>query len=236
MECKECRDILFTHAEHNLRKSQRSPSTEELSAELREHLSECSGCAAVAAALRLSFSEAEFTRSTPSGTVERVRAGVMQRVRAEAEHREPRFPQKRVPVFRRAAAFAAAAILLVAASVSLTLLVTERRLPGGAPVVQSAEQNGGETGESSVIKVYLSLEAPQAESVAVVGDWNGWDPEAQPMQDRNGDGVWELRITIDKSGEYKYQFLINGEKWIPDPNAPLKVHDGFGGTNSVLDL
>jgi 1,4-alpha-glucan branching enzyme len=56
------------------------------------------------------------------------------------------------------------------------------------------------------------------------------------MHDADGDGVWELRLKLNESGEYQYQFLINGKRWVPDPNAPLQVEDGFGGTNSVLDI
>jgi hypothetical protein len=152
--------------------------------------------------------------------------------------------------FRRAASLAAAAVLLVVASVSLTLFFSERRFPQRVTV---SEEKTGETREEAMVKqsendtdrqatgeevvtVHLSLEAPEAERVAVVGDWNGWDADRHLMHDRDRDGVWELRLQLKEGGEYQYQFLINGEKWIPDPKAPLKVNDGFGGTNSVLDI
>ena len=171
-----------------------------------------------------------------SGLVDRMSDTVMSSVLDEVSARVPadellprsaRFLRPRRRSVRRIASLAAAAVLLVVFSVSLTLVVTDRRVPGRAPVAQRA---------ASEITVHFSLEAPDAESVAVVGDWNDWDPEAQPLQDLNGDGVWELSIKIDRSGEYKYQFLVNGEKWIPDPEAPLKVKDGFGGTNSILNI
>jgi hypothetical protein len=147
---------------------------------------------------------------------------------------------------RSIASLAAAAVLLVALSVTLTLMVTERRLPqGGAAVVQAPseeqtppkEQVSAEAQDTQeVITVHLTLEAPEAESVAVVGDWNGWDPEKNRMSDTDKDGIWELRLKLEKGEEYQYQFLINGKKWIPDPDAPLRVEDGFGGTNSVLNI
>lgn len=251
MKCKECRSKLFAYADRALqasrfrRRSEMLPA--KLPAEIEGHLAECSSCTALAAALRLCFSETRFSESIPDATVERVSSVVMSRIRAaedgssldanaDSRSKADRFNRPRKPVFHRAAALAAAAILLVVSSVGLTLMFTERGTPGDSAVAQPANESGSRTSDRSKIKVHFSIEAPHAESVAVVGDWNGWDPQAQPMQDEDGDGVWELQIRLDKSGEYKYQFLINGEKWVPDPNAPLKVNDGFGGTNSVLDI
>jgi hypothetical protein len=91
-------------------------------------------------------------------------------------------------------------------------------------------------GARDQVTVHLFLEAPRASVVSVVGDWNGWDPSAQRLSDGNGDGVWEIEIRLEPGREYRYQFLIDGERWIPDPNAPLKVDDGFGGTDSVLHI
>src|SRR5260221_2757021 len=42
--------------------------------------------------------------------------------------------------------------------------------------------------------------APNAVSVAVVGDFNGWDPRKQPMQAENASGIWQLRGAEDKPG------------------------------------
>jgi hypothetical protein len=52
----------------------------------------------------------------------------------------------------------------------------------------------------------------------------------------DGDGVWEIEIPLKKGEEHQYQFLVDGESWIPDPEAPLQVGDGFGGVNSVLQI
>jgi 1,4-alpha-glucan branching enzyme len=80
------------------------------------------------------------------------------------------------------------------------------------------------------------INMPDATSVSVVGDWNSWNPEADILSDPDGDGIWEIRIRLDKNNEYRYQFLINGRDWIPDPASPLQVDDGFGGINSVLEI
>jgi 1,4-alpha-glucan branching enzyme len=84
--------------------------------------------------------------------------------------------------------------------------------------------------------VRLVLAAPGAESVSVVGDWNGWDPERDRLRDPDGDGVWEIRLRLQSGQEARYQFLVDGERWLADPLAPLRVEDGFGGTSSVLQI
>ncbi|GMV81439.1 MAG: hypothetical protein AMXMBFR7_26230 [Planctomycetota bacterium] len=71
-----------------------------------------------------------------------------------------------------------------------------------------------------------------AQSVHVVGDFNGWDRTIDPMpRDAAGTFALELRLA---PGRYVYKFVINGEWYMPDPQATEYDHDGFGGRNSVL--
>ena len=91
-------------------------------------------------------------------------------------------------------------------------------------------------GAEETVVVRFELRAPEAKAVTVVGSWNYWDPEAQKLKDRDGDGIWEIEIPLKPGEEHQYQFLIDGRTWIPDPKAPLRVEDGFGGVNSVLQI
>ncbi len=90
--------------------------------------------------------------------------------------------------------------------------------------------------EPQTVTVKLALVAPRARAVTVAGDWNSWNPASDRLSDANGDGVWEIELHLKANREYRYQFIINGESWIPDPRAGLQVEDGFGGTDSVLDM
>ena len=89
---------------------------------------------------------------------------------------------------------------------------------------------------SDEVWVRFSIEAPLANQVHVVGDWNEWDPAAHPLSDDDGDGVWEAEIALSPRKEYRYQFYIDNKTWLPDPRVPLKVDDGFGGQNSILRI
>ncbi|HKI85696.1 MAG TPA: 1,4-alpha-glucan branching protein GlgB [Thermoanaerobaculia bacterium] len=47
--------------------------------------------------------------------------------------------------------------------------------------------------------------APNAKSVSVVGDWNGWDRSAHPLEPRGSSGVWEAFVPEVGAGAlYKY--------------------------------
>ncbi len=52
--------------------------------------------------------------------------------------------------------------------------------------------------------------APNARSVAVIGDFNGWDPDAHPMRARAGSGYWERFLPgVGPGAVYKYQVDSN---------------------------
>jgi len=94
---------------------------------------------------------------------------------------------------------------------------------------------GNRKGETELL-VKFTLEAPAAEQVYVVGDWNDWNATANPLFDDNADGLWETNIKLEAGKEYRYQFYIDDSKWVADPKAPLKIDDGFGGQNSILRI
>ena len=77
------------------------------------------------------------------------------------------------------------------------------------------------------------LVAPQASSVALVGDFNDWDPARSPM--RTAQGVWATTVPL-APGRYRYAFLVNGVEWRADPGAPDAHDDEFGMPSSVITV
>jgi 1,4-alpha-glucan branching enzyme len=69
-------------------------------------------------------------------------------------------------------------------------------------------------------------------SVAVAGEFNGWNTSADPMA-KQADGSWTLVKKLDP-GRYAYKFVIDGGTWKEDPTAAEFVDDGYGGKNSIL--
>ena len=82
------------------------------------------------------------------------------------------------------------------------------------------------------ILVEFSLEAPGATTVAVAGDFSGWESDLV-LDDADGDGIWTGRIPITP-GVHQYMFVIDGTDWVTDPGAQRYSDDGFGNRNAVL--
>jgi 1,4-alpha-glucan branching enzyme len=79
-------------------------------------------------------------------------------------------------------------------------------------------------------KVTFSLNAPDARSVQVVGDFTDW--ENSPLELKKfKDGVWKKTISLEP-GEHEYRLLVDGQ-WQDDPNCLLRHSNGFGSQNCV---
>lgn len=82
--------------------------------------------------------------------------------------------------------------------------------------------------------IEITLDACDAQSVSLIGEFNHWDPSAGRMQRVPG-CTWKTTVSVPE-GRYRYQFIIDGVRYIPDPSAAECVSDRFGGTNSILDV
>jgi hypothetical protein len=100
--------------------------------------------------------------------------------------------------------------------------------PGGPAFRIGGSQPAPATGTE--VLVHFRLEAPQAQTVTLAGDFSNWSP-AHTMQ-RSADGVWTIVVPLTP-GVHEYAFVVDGERWMPDPAAPSKP-DGFGGMNSRI--
>ncbi|MGH9930051.1 MAG: S8 family serine peptidase, partial [Pyrinomonadaceae bacterium] len=72
-----------------------------------------------------------------------------------------------------------------------------------------------------------------AETVTLAGDFNGWSRTASPLT-RAQSGLWLTEIAAPKAGRYGYKFVVDGQRWLEDPNNGMKSPDNHGGLNSVL--
>jgi hypothetical protein len=82
-------------------------------------------------------------------------------------------------------------------------------------------------------RVRFRLRAPAARQVAVVGDWNGWDPALGAMA-RLGPDLYELTCVVPP-GRHAYSFLVDGRTVRP-PGAEAYSFDGFGGENGFVSV
>jgi hypothetical protein len=97
----------------------------------------------------------------------------------------------------------------------------------------SATEAPAATGDAR--PVYLRLDAPASSRVAVVGDFNDWDPAATPLRPAGDDGTWVVELRL-KPGRYHYTFLIDGRRWEGDPRQPPAAESDYGAPVSVLTV
>jgi AMP-activated protein kinase-like protein len=76
---------------------------------------------------------------------------------------------------------------------------------------------------------------PGARSVEVVGSFNDWRRGEFALRDEDHDGIWQGAMVLP-AGQHEYMFVVDGERWVPDPLAGRYVDDGFGGgrANALL--
>jgi 1,4-alpha-glucan branching enzyme len=70
--------------------------------------------------------------------------------------------------------------------------------------------------------------------VAVVGDFNGWNPGANPMKLKGEARV--VSLTLNAGRKYRFRYLQEGGRWLNDPNAHGVERNQFGDEDSVIDL
>jgi hypothetical protein len=101
---------------------------------------------------------------------------------------------------------------------------------------QTVQQTSAQPAEDrETVWIRFRYTNSEADSVSVAGDFSQWEPVALSPREVNGETVWTGLVPVSR-GEHEYQFLINGERWVTDPLAPVKRSDGFGAKNAVLNI
>lgn len=74
--------------------------------------------------------------------------------------------------------------------------------------------------------VYFAVWAPNAESVSVIGDFNGWNKDRDPLSPRrDGSGIWEGFIPyLDKGTIYKYHIRSRFNDYEVDKADPFAFY------------
>jgi 1,4-alpha-glucan branching enzyme len=96
-------------------------------------------------------------------------------------------------------------------------------------MIRCQPTNGGDE-----VKVTFSVPLNESDGqVAVVGDFNSWDPTATPLQKRRGQ--WTTSVTLAPE-RYSFRYLAEGDRWFNDEAAHDYQPNRYGGSDSVIDL
>ena len=101
--------------------------------------------------------------------------------------------------------------------------------------VLGANLRSYETEMGSVEGVSFAVWAPNAQGVAVVGDFCGWNPTQYPMRSLGSTGVWEVFVPGIGAGEH-YKFAIFSHEGRKDKADPLAKRTACPPeTDSIVD-
>ena len=79
-------------------------------------------------------------------------------------------------------------------------------------------------------RVTFSLNAPEAQTVLVAGDFTGWQ-QAPISLKKDKAGTWKKVVSLSP-GKYAYRLLVDGQ-WQDDPQCPNREPNQFGTQNCV---
>jgi len=103
------------------------------------------------------------------------------------------------------------------------------KAPAAPAPVEAAKPVAAAPAAPVTPKICLEISKPGANSVAVAGSFNSWQPE---QASSTGNGGWVKELTVGP-GRYEYMLVVDGQ-WMADPNAKEYAPNPFGGQNSVL--
>lgn len=97
-------------------------------------------------------------------------------------------------------------------------------------MIQCASVNGTDR----VKATFTVLVDGHADPVAVVGDFNDWDPTATLLTRRGEQCMGS--VVVDPGQRYAFRYLAEGGEWFNDEAADAYESNGLGAENSILDL
>ncbi len=75
-----------------------------------------------------------------------------------------------------------------------------------------------------------------ARTLAVVGDFNGWDASKGSMKLDKKAGAWSKGISLKPGASYQFRYLVDGKSWRNDEQADSYLPNEFFSENGVVEL
>jgi hypothetical protein len=105
-------------------------------------------------------------------------------------------------------------------------------VPPGAGELGVGAQASAATDTVYVVRFVLA--DPVAERVALVGSFNLWSEDANPLVWNAEGGVWTASVRLPP-GVHEYAYVVDGDRWTADPLA-TSMADPLGIETSILRL
>jgi 1,4-alpha-glucan branching enzyme len=79
----------------------------------------------------------------------------------------------------------------------------------------------------------FSITAPNATTVALVGDFTHWQEKPIHLK-KDAGGVWSATVEVSP-GAHQYRFIVDGQ-WSDDPACAQRAPNPYGTENSVRQV
>ena len=77
--------------------------------------------------------------------------------------------------------------------------------------------------------------APEAESVCILGEFNNWAQDANPLK-KQKTGNFTVTLELEAGRSYRFRYIIDGWKYENDWFADRYEPNPYGGEDSVVDV
>lgn len=199
---------------------------QETTQQVEEHLKSCSACRQEYQRLKKIVTSLNSTslQTVPETFTQNIMAKISQeKIQIQSSWMDRLKKQVSIPQFSFRFA-GAAAITAIFVFLAFTFLFNFSELPG---------QPGKKEAAVYQVEVTFNISGIEAQTIAVAGDFNGWNTNANQLEDPDGDGIWTGKMQLEP-GRYEYMLVVDDGKWVTDPNAKVYADDGFGSKNAVL--
>jgi 1,4-alpha-glucan branching enzyme len=58
-----------------------------------------------------------------------------------------------------------------------------------------------------------------ADRIALVGEFNNWDPHSHPMEQTCLDTDWHIALEFEAGRDYRFHYLVDDQTWMDDDHA-----------------
>lgn len=83
-------------------------------------------------------------------------------------------------------------------------------------------------------KIKVTFVLPDGSPKAsVVGDFNEWNPEANPLI-RRSNHTYSSSVELEPGKRYAFRYQLADGGWLSEEDADAEEPSGFGSTNSII--
>lgn len=87
--------------------------------------------------------------------------------------------------------------------------------------------------KENVVKVTFVLPPEvRGDTVHLAGEFNDW--QTSHAMRRQKDDSWRITVDLEPGREYQFRYLVDGQRWLNDPQADKYVPNPYGDQNSVV--